>query len=98
MQKLTRSSHFDCANAVGAAIAKVSGQIDTIEILEGRDEQEIIESTKQKASEAAIEAGADRDTVKIVSLENLPLEYSAVKATRLIIKAVRSVVPRAKRD
>ncbi|KAH7258779.1 hypothetical protein B0J15DRAFT_583674 [Fusarium solani] len=85
--KLTRYSHFDCANAVGAAIAKVSGQIDTIEILEGRDEQEIIESTKRKAIEAAIEAGADRDTVKIVSLENLPLEYSAVKATRLIIKA-----------
>ncbi|KAJ3461158.1 hypothetical protein MRS44_009711 [Fusarium solani] len=86
-EKLTRYSHFDCANAVGAAIAKVSGQIDTIEILEGRDEQEIIESTKRKAIEAAIEAGADRDTVKIVSLENLPLEYSAVKATRLIIKA-----------
>ncbi|KAM6518928.1 hypothetical protein FSOLCH5_007693 [Fusarium solani] len=85
--KIIRPPHFDCANAVGAAIAKVSGQIDTIEILEGRDEQEIIESTKRKAIEAAIEAGADRDTVKIVSLENLPLEYSAVKATRLIIKA-----------
>ncbi|RSM09901.1 hypothetical protein CEP52_003869 [Fusarium oligoseptatum] len=85
--KIIRPPHFDCANAVGAAIAKVSGQIDTIEILEGRDEQEVIESTKQKAIEAAIEAGADRDTVKIVSLDNLPLEYSAVKATRLIIKA-----------
>ncbi|RSL59960.1 hypothetical protein CEP54_007019 [Fusarium duplospermum] len=85
--KIIRPPHFDCANAVGAAIAKVSGQIDTIEILEGRDEQEIIQPTKQKAIEAAIEAGADRDTVKIVSLENLPLENSAVKATRLIIKA-----------
>ncbi|KAM0420343.1 hypothetical protein ACHAPT_011885 [Fusarium lateritium] len=85
--KIIRPPHFDCANAVGAAIAKVSGQIDTIEILEGRDEQEIIETTKQKAINAAVDAGADHDTVRIVSLENLPLEYSAVKATRLIIKA-----------
>ncbi|KAK7424518.1 hypothetical protein QQX98_000483 [Neonectria punicea] len=93
--KIIRPPHFDCANAVGAAIAKVSGQIDTIEVLEGKNERATVEAAKQRAIDAAISAGADKDTVEIVSVENLPLEYSAVKATRLIIKAAGMLRPDA---
>lgn len=80
--------HHDSANAVGAAIAKVSGEVDTIEILEGRDEKEVLETSKRQAIEAAVAKGADRDDVKIVEIDKIPLQYVTNKATRFIVKAV----------
>lgn len=78
----------DCANAVGAAIAKVSGQVDVVEVLEGRDEDEVVATACEDAKKRAVEAGADPARVEIVSIDNMPLEYVAMKATRLIIRAV----------
>lgn len=80
--------HHDSANAVGAAIAKVSGEVDVIEILDGRDEKAVLEAVKQKAIEAAVSHGADRNDTKIVSVDKLPLQYVTNKATRFVVKAV----------
>lgn len=80
--------HHDSANAVGAAIAKVAGEIDSIEILSDRDEKTVLEEAKNKAIEAAVARGADRADVKIVAIDKIPLQYVTNKATRLIIKAV----------
>ncbi|KAJ5651091.1 uncharacterized protein N7484_004814 [Penicillium longicatenatum] len=80
--------HHDSANAVGAAIAKVSGEVDIIEILHGRDEKAVLEDAKQKAIEAAVAHGADRSDTKIVSIDKLPLQYVTNKATRFVVKAV----------
>ncbi|PYI09726.1 hydantoinase/oxoprolinase [Aspergillus sclerotiicarbonarius CBS 121057] len=80
--------HHDSANAVGAAIAKVSGEIDIIEILEGRDEQAVVEAAKQQALQAAIARGADKDDVAIVEIDKIPLQYVTNKAIRLVVKAV----------
>lgn len=80
--------HHDSANAVGAAIAKVCGEVDVIEIMEGRDERMVLESAKQKAVEAAVAKGAVRDDVKVVDISKIPLQYTTNKAMRLIIKAV----------
>jgi N-methylhydantoinase A/oxoprolinase/acetone carboxylase beta subunit len=79
--------HHDSANAVGAAIAKVAGEVDVIEILEGKDEATVVEQAKQKAIQLAVEKGADTD-VQVVELEKVPLQYVSNKATRLIVKAV----------
>ncbi|PIG82771.1 hydantoinase/oxoprolinase [Aspergillus arachidicola] len=75
--------HHDSANAVGAAIAKVAGEIDVIELLEGRDEKQVLEATKQRAINAAVARGAERDGVKIATIEKIPLAYATNKATRL---------------
>ena len=80
--------HHDSANAVGAAIAKVAGEVDSIEILADRDEKVILEEAKRQAIEAAVARGADREDVKIVAIDKIPLQYVTNKATRLIIKAV----------
>ncbi|ETN37001.1 uncharacterized protein HMPREF1541_07989 [Cyphellophora europaea CBS 101466] len=80
--------HHDSANAVGAAIAKVSGEVDLIEVLLGRDEAEILASVKKRAVEDAIARGADPDRVDIVQVEKIPLQYVTNKATRLVVKAV----------
>jgi N-methylhydantoinase A/oxoprolinase/acetone carboxylase beta subunit len=80
--------HHDSANAVGAAIAKVSGEVDVIEILENRDERAVVEAAKQQAIQAAITRGADKDDAKVVEVEKIPLQYVTNKAIRLIVKAV----------
>ncbi|KAH7024574.1 uncharacterized protein B0I36DRAFT_416023 [Microdochium trichocladiopsis] len=87
VNKIIRPQFHDCANAVGAAIAKVSGQVDTVEVLEGRDEKEVVAAACEEAKQKAIEAGADPLYVEVTSVENMPLEYVAMKATRLIIRA-----------
>ncbi|CAL5868552.1 uncharacterized protein PFLUO_LOCUS2779 [Penicillium psychrofluorescens] len=80
--------HHDSANAVGAAIAKVAGEVDIIEILADRDEKTVLELAKKQAIEAAVARGADRADVKIVEIDKIPLQYVTNKATRLVIKAV----------
>lgn len=83
--------HHDSANAVGAAIAKVAGEVDSIEILAGRDEEAILEGAKGQAIEAAVARGAEKSDVKIVAIDKIPLQYVTNKATRLVIKAVGSL-------
>ncbi|KAH8655435.1 hypothetical protein BX600DRAFT_469632 [Xylariales sp. PMI_506] len=86
--KCERPIHHDAANAVGAAIAKVAGEIDVIEILEGRDEKAVIAAACEKAVQTAVQKGADPGSVKVVAIDKIPLQYTVNKAMRLIIKAV----------
>lgn len=83
--------HHDAANAIGAAIAKVSGEIDIIEILAGQDENTVVEQAKRQATLKAIEAGADEETITIAELAKIPLQYVNNKATRILVKAVGSL-------
>lgn len=80
--------HHDSANAVGAAIAKVAGELDIIEILAGRDEDAVMEEAKRRAIDLAVTRGAERDDVQIAEIEKMPLQYASNKATRIKIKAV----------
>ncbi|OIW25709.1 DUF917-domain-containing protein [Coniochaeta ligniaria NRRL 30616] len=92
--KCTRPIHHDAANAVGAAIAKVAGEVDVIEILDGKDEKAVLASACDKAIKAAVDAGAAEDDVKIVAVDKIPLQYVHNRATRIVVKAVgRLAVP-----
>ncbi|KAF9819430.1 hypothetical protein IEO21_02173 [Rhodonia placenta] len=93
--EILRPPHFGVANAVGAAMAKVAGEIDTIELLEGRNIRDIIEGLKAQALEKAIKAGADPSTTKIVEVINLPVQYVTNQATRIIVKAAGDLAPEA---
>jgi N-methylhydantoinase A/oxoprolinase/acetone carboxylase beta subunit len=86
-----RPPHHDSANAIGAAIAKVAGEVDIIEILEGRNEKAVLESACAKAIQAALDKGASREDVKIVAIEKIPLQYVSNRATRIVVKAVGSL-------
>ncbi|KAF4125452.1 N-methylhydantoinase A/oxoprolinase/acetone carboxylase, beta subunit [Geosmithia morbida] len=86
--ELIRPQFHDCANAVGAAIAKVSGSIDVVKVLEGQNEEEVVNAMCEEAKKAAIEAGADPATVKIIELDNMPLQYVQMRASRIVARAV----------
>jgi hypothetical protein len=80
--------HHDSANAVGAAIAKIAGEVDLIEILEGKDEMAVVKAAGEAAIQAAVVKGAEVGDVKIVEIEKLPLQYVSNKATRIRVKAI----------
>jgi N-methylhydantoinase A/oxoprolinase/acetone carboxylase beta subunit len=80
--------HQGAANAVGAAIGKVSGEIDIIEILEGRDEKEVVDAACRRAVDLAVAKGASPSDVRVVEVNKIPVQYVDNGAMRLQIRAV----------
>lgn len=87
VSQVIRPDHFDVANALGAAIAQVSGEVDKIYSLAEMSRERALTDAKNLAIEEAVQAGADRDTVNIVRVEDVPLAYLPGSATRIKIKA-----------
>ena len=86
--EVLKPKHFACANAVGAAIAQVSGEVDRIYMLNASTREEALRDAKQKAMDAAVASGASRESVAIVDVEDVPLAYIPGNATRVRVKAV----------
>jgi N-methylhydantoinase A/oxoprolinase/acetone carboxylase beta subunit len=86
--ELVMPEHFAVANAIGAAIAQVGGEVDKIVALEGTTRAAAIEEAKEEAIEKAVVAGADRDGVRVVDVEDVPIAYLAGDATRIRVKAI----------
>lgn len=76
------------ANAIGAAIAQVSGEIDQIYSFEKLGRDQALRTARQAAERNAIAAGAAIDTVRIVDVEELPMQYLPGGAVRVRVKAV----------
>jgi hypothetical protein len=64
VSEIVRPEHFDAANAVGAAIASVSGQVDRIFHLGADGRQAVLDEASDEARERAVAAGANPDTVQ----------------------------------
>jgi N-methylhydantoinase A/oxoprolinase/acetone carboxylase beta subunit len=87
ISEIIRPQHFDAANAVGAAIAAVSGQVDRIFRIGEGGRRAALDEASEEASERAVAAGADPDTVQIVELEEIPLTYLTSPSVRIRAKA-----------
>jgi N-methylhydantoinase A/oxoprolinase/acetone carboxylase beta subunit len=79
--------HFEVANAIGAAIAQVSGTIDHIFPLENRTREAVLQEAREAAFNEAIRAGADPETLEIIEIEEVPLAYLPSNAIRIKVKA-----------
>lgn len=88
VSKVVRPAHFQYANAIGAAIAQASGEVDKIYELDKMTREQALEKAKQEAIQDSINAGADPSTVSIVEAEELPLSYLPGLALRIRAKAV----------
>ena len=87
VSEVIRPDHFDTANAVGAAIASVSGQVDRIFHVGPGGRQAALDEACDEARERAVAAGADPATVRIVEREEIPLAYLTSPAIRIRAKA-----------
>lgn len=87
VSEIHRPEHFDVANAIGAAIASVSGEVDRVVHLGPGGREEAIRDVSEEARDRAVQAGADPDGVEIVEIEEIPLAYLTTPAVRMRVKA-----------
>jgi N-methylhydantoinase A/oxoprolinase/acetone carboxylase beta subunit len=76
--------HYNVANAYGAALAEISGCVETVVSLKER--QEVLERLKCQAKKQAIEKGADPSTVRLVEEKILPYHYVPDQMAKISIR------------
>ena len=86
--EIIKPDHFPVANAIGAAIAQVGGECDRIFSLADLSRDQALDQAKQEASERAVNAGANAQSIEIVDVEEVPLAYLPGNATRIMVKAI----------
>ncbi len=87
--QVVRSAHGDCANAVGAAIAQISGETDSI--YRDMSREAAIAAATQAATAAAVAAGADPASVEVVDVEDMPIAYLPGASLRVRVRVVGDV-------
>jgi N-methylhydantoinase A/oxoprolinase/acetone carboxylase beta subunit len=84
VSEVIRVPHGDCANAVGAAIAQISGETD--QVYRDMTREAAIAAAEAQAVERAVAAGADRATLATVDVEDMPLAYLPGNALRVRVR------------
>ncbi|KAI1619084.1 hypothetical protein EDD36DRAFT_427827 [Exophiala viscosa] len=77
----------EVANAIGAAISRVSGVVDTVVDTSHQSLKQAQETVARLAIDAAVTNGAQPDTVQIAEVTVLPIQYVDAKA-RIVVRAV----------
>src|SRR5438045_141509 len=84
VSEVIRVEHGDCANAVGAAIAQISGETD--QVYREMRREDAIAAAEAQAVERAVAAGAERSTLQTVDVEDMPLAYLPGNALRVRVR------------
>jgi len=87
-RSVTKPDYFGTANAIGSAISKVSGTYEKLIDYDRVPRDEALAQAKAEAIEMAVQAGAIRETVEIIEVEDVPLAYYPGNTNRVKIKAV----------
>ncbi|MER7080709.1 N-methylhydantoinase A/oxoprolinase/acetone carboxylase, beta subunit [Saccharopolyspora kobensis] len=83
-----RPENYAVANAIGAAIAQIGGEVDRVYAIEPGRRDSVVDEAKQEAVDRAVAAGASPSTVDIVDFDEVPIPYLPGNATRIRVKAV----------
>ena len=83
-----RPEFSSVANAVGAAIAQVSGEVEHVVTLNETNRRTVLDDARQEAKDKTISAGATAASVEIIEVEQVPISYLPGNPTRLRVKAV----------
>ncbi len=86
VSEVVHVEHEAVANAVGAAIAQISGETDRI--YRDMSREDAIAAAKSDAIDSAVRSGADPDTIKVIEVEDLPLSYLPGHAIRTRVRVV----------
>lgn len=89
VSEIVRVPHGDCANAVGAAIAQVSGEADQVFRELSRDEA--IAAARGIAEDRAVQAGAARVSLKTIDVEDMPIAYLPGNALRVRVRVAGAI-------
>lgn len=88
VRHLYRKPDGDVANAIGASIAQVSGQYEGLYQYQYSPRKDSISDATEKATTQAIAAGATANSIKVVEISEIPLDYVPENTNRVRIKVV----------
>ncbi len=91
VSELHRPEHASVANAIGAAIAQVGGEVDRIVSLDAVPREQALQQAKDEARQRVLNSGGIPDTIEIVDVEEVPLAYLPGNASRVRVKAIGSL-------
>jgi N-methylhydantoinase A/oxoprolinase/acetone carboxylase beta subunit len=89
ISRVVQVPHRAVANAVGAAMAQVSGEAD--QIFRDVSREDAIGEARRLAEAKAVRAGARPETLQVVEVEDLPLAYLPGNSLRTRVKVVGSI-------
>lgn len=78
--------NYDAANAIGAALGEVSGEVNSLYSLEKQTQEEVVAIAIDSARQEAIHSGAAQETLKTVFVEVIPLAYLPKQAVNIKVK------------
>jgi hypothetical protein len=87
--EVVRVEHHAVANAVGAAIAQVSGEIDRI--FSGLSRDAALAAAVEEAEVKAVAAGADKASLKTIEVEDLPIAYLPGNSVRVRTRVIGDI-------
>lgn len=85
---IRRPANFAVANAIGASIAQVGGEVDSVFSYATHGRDATLAQAKELARARAMAAGAAPASIRIVEVEEVPLAYLPGKSMHVRIKAV----------
>lgn len=94
--EVLRPEHAGVANAIGAAIAQIGGEVERMVNYRETPRDVALREVSEEAMAMAVAAGADAGTVRIADVEETTISYMAEGSTRLRIKAVGDVARTAR--
>lgn len=86
--RVLQPEHAEVANAIGAAIALVSGRVDRMFDVGTLGREGALAQAKNEAVQAAIAAGAAPDSVEIVDVAELPMTHMKTGSVQIKVRAV----------
>ena len=89
VSEVVHVEHQAVANAVGAAIAQVSGEVD--QIFQDMTRDQAIAAARAIAEQRAVKAGAAAASLKVVEVEDLPIAYLPGNSLRTRVRVVGDI-------
>lgn len=81
--------HQGVANAVGAAIAQVSGEVD--QVFQNLGREQALDRARELAAERVIRSGGAAATITVVEEEDIPLSYLPGNSLRVRVRMVGDI-------
>jgi N-methylhydantoinase A/oxoprolinase/acetone carboxylase beta subunit len=89
VSEVVRVAHHPVANAVGAAIAQISGELD--QVFQNMTREAALAEARRLAEERAVRSGASRESLKVVEVEDIPLAYLPGNSLRTRVRVVGDI-------
>ena len=87
-----RPDYFSVSTAVGAAIGQVGGEIDRVFSLTSISRETALQRAREAACQKAVAAGADPATIKVVEIQETPLNYLPGNTLYVRVKSMGNVI------